>query len=235
MEKFRTYTKREFLVFPECSEAEFDRFVRHNPKFIAKPVDGSQGQGIKVYSAPSCVGGGYSSLSNECSLGKQYVLEEFITQHSELDAFYDKSVNCIRVITVLQDKKVNILVANITFGSEYEIANASYGGITCEIDVDSGVIISDGGQFGHILFSVHPYSRKKFIGFQIPFWQEVIEMLEAACQVVPEVAYVGWDIAITPEGPVIIEGNTSPGYTYFQIPQLLQNNKGVMERYKPFL
>jgi len=49
MEQFKAYTKRDFIAYPECSEAEYSQFVRNNPKFIAKPVNGSQGQGIIVF------------------------------------------------------------------------------------------------------------------------------------------------------------------------------------------
>ena len=39
--------------------------------------------------------------------------------------------------------------------------------------------------------------------------------LEAAL-IVPEVRYVGWDIAITENGPVIMEGNEYPSYGLVQ-------------------
>ena len=57
-------------------------------------------------------------------------------------------------------------------------------------------------------------------------------MLKKAAKEVPEVAYVGWDIAITPEGPVLIEGNTTPGYRYYQIPAHMQDNIGNKKRYE---
>ena len=42
----------------------------------------------------------------------------------------------------------------------------------------------------------------------IPFWKEVVEMIYICCKDVPGARYVGWDVAITKDGPCLIEGNT---------------------------
>lgn len=207
--KFAQYFKREWMYVDECSKDEWDECIREwgGQKVICKPIDAAQGRGICVINPQEY------SYENIKEKFKGNIIEEFIKQHHEIAEFYDKAVNCLRVITVLKHGKVNILVANLTFGSEYEIANASYGGITVEVDVETGELISPGGQFGHHIFEVHPYSNKKFKGFVIPFWHEIVEMLSECGKEVPQIGYVGWDIAITENGPVIIEGNTTPGYT----------------------
>ena len=230
METYKDFTKRIYIAYPQCTKQQYEEFRNNNTSFIAKPVNGSQGQGIMVFHNNL----DFKSLSK--SLGKnRYIIEPFILQHQELNSFYDKAINCVRVITVLKENNVHFLVGNITFGYEYEIANASYGGITCEIDIDTGIIVSDGGQYGHRTYIEHPYSGKVFKGYKIPYWSDVKQLIKNACYITPKIAYVGWDIAITPDGPIIIEGNSSPGYTYFQIPQLLQNGEGVKNCYKEFI
>ena len=37
-------------------------------------------------------------------------------------------------------------------------------------------------------------------------------MVFEAAQRVPQVGYVGWDVAMAEDGPLLIEGNTMPGY-----------------------
>ncbi len=44
---------------------------------------------------------------------------------------------------------------------------------------------------------------------KISFWKETIEMIQEASLKVPEIHVVGWDVAITPDGPMLIEGNES--------------------------
>jgi hypothetical protein len=39
-----------------------------------------------------------------------------------------------------------------------------------------------------------------------------------AQQVFADRLFVGWDITMTPDGPVIVEGNSSPGLDIFQRP-----------------
>ena len=72
-----------------------------------------------------------------------------------------------------------------------------------------------GGTFFHARI-VHPVTGVAFKGFQIPFWVETIEMMKKA---VPEASYIsniGWDVAITNSGPVIVEANTIPGFNTAQ-------------------
>ena len=72
-------------------------------------------------------------------------------------------------------------------------------------------------------------------GFQIPFWNEIIKMLISAANVVKEVGYIGWDVAITKTGPIIIEGNNDGGYTAYQLPNLTNTNIGSRYKYEKYL
>lgn len=54
-------------------------------------------------------------------------------------------------------------------------------------------------------------NKKKIVGFEIPKYKEVIDFVKELGVVVPKVRYVGWDIAITNNGPVVVEGNNFSG------------------------
>ena len=54
------------------------------------------------------------------------------------------------------------------------------------------------------------------IGFRIPNWDIVMRQAVKAAELVPEMNIIGWDIAITKDGPVIIEGNEYPSYGLVQ-------------------
>ena len=230
-EKFSDVFRRDWLLFPNCTQQAYKSFVANKSRFICKPLDGSQGLGIEVIDGhiPS-----YQELVDRLS-GNSYILEEYIVQHEALDAYYADAINCIRIITVLKNGKVYPVVANITFSAGHQIANASFGGITCEIDISTGEVVTDGGAYGHQLYKNHPCTNVPFKGFVIPYWDKILTMLDDIGSRIPEVGYVGWDVAIAQDGPIVIEGNTSPGYTFFQIPQLLPNQIGVMDKYAPFL
>jgi len=44
---------------------------------------------------------------------------------------------------------------------------------------------------------------------EIPFFQEACELARVATQRIPN-GFIGWDIALTPTGPSVIEGNVNP-------------------------
>ena len=40
---------------------------------------------------------------------------------------------------------------------------------------------------------------------------EVLKLVDEVSRVVPDIRYVGWDVVVTPDGPIIVEGNWMPG------------------------
>ena len=57
----------------------------------------------------------------------------------------------------------------------------------------------------------------KVDGFKIPYWNEIKKMCLEASKVNDNVNVVGWDVGITDDGPVIIEGNRGPGMDIIQM------------------
>ena len=78
-------------------------------------------------------------------------------------------------------------------------------------------------------------TNTSIVGFKIPKYKEVIELAKKASLVVDEVRYVGWDIAVTDKGPVIIEGNEYPGHDIYQLPVHRTNNIGVLPKFEESL
>lgn len=73
-------------------------------------------------------------------------------------------------------------------------------------------------KIGSIKYENHPITKTLILGFKIPFWDEIVEMITEAAWIVPQVRTVGWDVAVTQEGPLIIEGNDNWNKDAFQIP-----------------
>ena len=74
-------------------------------------------------------------------------------------------------------------------------------------------------------FANHPKSNIKIDGFKIPYFDEVKEMVKKAALESDKILVVGWDVAITPSGPLIIEGNRRPGFDLVQV----TSNRGRMD------
>lgn len=61
-------------------------------------------------------------------------------------------------------------------------------------------------------FDMHPDTCTPFINFRVPYFDEAIALCKKAAKVRPDMRYVGWDVGITPTGPVLVEGNNLPAY-----------------------
>lgn len=158
------------------------------------------------------------------------ILEEWIAQHETIAALYPKAVNCLRIITVNSGGDVYFLTGGLTIGMDLEIANASASGCVAPVDFETGVL-KEAADFSGKVYKKHPLTGVQIEGLVLPYWKETLEMIYEAAKVTPEIGYVGWDIAIMPDGPCIIEGNTTPGYTYYQIPAHLKDGIGNKAKY----
>jgi hypothetical protein len=62
----------------------------------------------------------------------------------------------------------------------------------------------------------HPVTGVEIAGRIVPCWSEVVALAERAHRVMNDRVLIGWDIAITPDGPMLIEGNSYPDVHYPQ-------------------
>ncbi len=88
------------------------------------------------------------------------------------------------------------------------VDNLSSGGIGADYDPDTGRMrcarasAHDCGFLTH-----HPDTGARIEGRVVPCWPEIAALALRAHQAVPDIDSFGWDIAIPPSGPVLIEAN----------------------------
>ena len=85
------------------------------------------------------------------------------------------------------------------------------------------------------LYTGHPQTGTPIVGFSVPHWDQVFRIALEASEVVPEVGYVGWDIAIREGDVVLIEGNSYPGHDILQLPAYTPDNIGMKSLIADFL
>lgn len=89
------------------------------------------------------------------------------------------------------------------------------GNMMATIDLDKGTIETatgfDSEVCKHVFPTVHPHTQNTIVGFKLPFWHELTECSMALHAKIPGVRVIGWDIAITEDGPVVLEGNPECG------------------------
>lgn len=154
------------------------------------------------------------NLYQEDLLNNCYIHQKVVIQHNNINKIFSNSINTIRIDTFIdKQKKVHILSAAMRFGvGESYVDNASSGGFFIALDLNThklkGICRQDVGKGGKV-FSVHPNSKIKLDGYKIPYVLEACELVKYASKLLPT-RLIGWDIAISPKGPLIIEGNQGP-------------------------
>jgi hypothetical protein len=78
----------------------------------------------------------------------------------------------------------------------------------------------------------HPDSGAELIGFEVPNWPKIISVALEAAATLYEVPLIGWDIAATEEGALIVEPNFTPD---FDLPQLADRRGILDDQFKAFL
>lgn len=84
-------------------------------------------------------------------------------------------------------------------------------------------------------YEYHPMTKEKIVGATIPMIEEVKKLCIDACQVVPEIGYVAWDVCLGPTKPCLIEGNDFPGHDLYQLPAHRKNNIGLLPIFKKIM
>lgn len=209
--KFNNYLGRDW-IFASQKNNNIDGFIEKYKSVIVKPVDGCEGKGIYILSKDDRHE--LKELNKSLSNGAEYMIEQLLTQHEEMARLNPDCINTVRVETMI-DSKGNPHITNTIaiMGTKGGLTNNAHnGGIMCHIDPDGGFITGAARNPKGIKSYYHPDSHLALPGFKIPEWNKIIDFAKELALVLPDARYVGWDIALTPVGPVVIEGNINPGH-----------------------
>ncbi|HQK70489.1 MAG TPA: sugar-transfer associated ATP-grasp domain-containing protein [Bacteroidales bacterium] len=144
----------------------------------------------------------------------EYVFQETIIQHSVINQLNTSSVNTIRMDTLLDnDGKVHVLSGYMRMSlKDHYVDNISRGGAMAIVDLNSGTLKKYAypgfKNSGTKLLTKHPKTGTVFEGFKLPYIKEAIDLVSRAALLMPGLRIIGWDVAISTTGPVIVEGNS---------------------------
>lgn len=150
---------------------------------------------------------------------KEYILQRGVKNHEILAKLYSGSINTIRCVTFSDGDRISVFAAVLRIGTSLSgpVDNLSSGGIGVGIK-DDGTLMAYGHYESPFKEKVllHPDTKINFAGFQVPFFKEAIELALEAHSCIKEIPTIGWDIAITPVEPVLIEANYDWGLMLMQ-------------------
>ncbi len=216
---FKEYTKREYLIL-ENNANEFECFLKKHGVVIIKPISGDGGRGIQKIEYNNKLN--IEELYDELVNNKQLLIEECIIQHDKINELYSGSVNTIRLFTFVKNGESYFLRAIFKIGNGEVVDNYANKGMFTVLSDEGKVLYQAIDKDGNV-YEYHPITNQKIVDFQVPFFKETVALVLEAAKVVPKVAYIGWDVAITNDGPIIVEGNCYPGI--FQMKPSVKKNK----------
>lgn len=154
------------------------------------------------------------------SLERPVLVQSRLVNHPDLAARSGGAVCTIRLVTGRDDDGaiVAIMAAlRMGVGSAW-VDNFSAGGIAAGVDLATGrtgpaVPKRPGGQE----LTHHPDTGMVIDGFVIPRWHEAVTLCRSAHDRITDLALVGWDVVVTPDGVVLLEGNPTWGVEAVQM------------------
>ncbi len=206
-------------------ELETDLFV--------KPIAGRGGKGAErwdlggpgVYCSPDgerLTRDGLFARLAEKSLTVPLLAQERLRNHPRIEPLNNGALSTVRVLTCLNEEGEPEIVGaamRMAIGSNNVVDNLHAGGIAAAVDLETGTLgpASNLGADCRLgWMDRHPVSGAQIQGTQLPMWDEVRDFAIRTHRAFSDRVLVGWDIAIAPDGPILVEGNGAPDLDIMQ-------------------
>ncbi len=149
-----------------------------------------------------------------------YVLQDRITNHPAIAAFAD-GLATVRLVNFVESDHVNTYFAALKIPANGNVADNFWrpGNLLANVDVATGKVTR--------VISGHGPDEREVetgLGLEIPFWREALELNQRAARLFAPVAYNSLDMCLTPNGPLVVEINSSGS---FDLPQSA-SGKGML-------
>jgi len=213
---------------PLRGDGEWERFLSAlEGEIIVKPAQGMYGRGIRAYRR---VEGGFEDSQSSQVLTASSVAKSLLSDPARRLVVQQRLRNHPAIVELtgtdtLQTVRVRTLVAasgDVIVGSCFmkvavgrQIRDNIEGGLT------GNFLAALGHEDGRLRLPVaykktgrgvspvplHPESGSALEGFSVPWWKEAKALARKAAALFLPLRTVGWDIAVTCDGPVLVEGN----------------------------
>lgn len=183
---------------------------------FVKQVNSLGGKGVYKISATDEI----NKILELIESNSEYIIEQEIKQHSYLNKINPYCINTLRVVTYNNGDDIKIASSLLRIGiNKSHVDNASSGGAFVNYDIEKNRLDKTAYKFpkysGKSYFK-HPLTGFIFENQQLPYPNEIILLVQKAAKLFPDKQIVGWDVAYTPNGPLIIEGNDNPHMAMIQ-------------------
>lgn len=226
--RFSDFLRRDWMVVEPGNADELRAFTERLGTIVTKEPVGQAGTGVHRYHAADVED--WAEFHRGLLERGELLVEEVIRQHDDLAAVCPGTVNTTRVTAFFDGSTTHILAMAQKFGRGAVSDQMTFGGFYTMLDENGHALGAGYDSHGHV-HEHHPDSGARIGDFQLPMIDEVKAFVDQVARVVPQVQYVGWDIVVGPEGPVLVEGNWGAG-VYENKPSVTGIRTGHKPRYQ---
>lgn len=211
--KLVAYRLNEFWYVDDvmCGyDGVYAAITKENEVFIKRATDSGGGHGVKWLKSEGITEKDF--LEEIKDFKGDIAIQRAVIQHEALAKINSSSVNTLRIITLLREEETVVLSAILRIGvGGSKVDNSSSGGITVGI-THQGKLKKTACVDKRVLIDQHPTSGIVFENYEIPSFNEAVNLAKKASLMVPHFRMVAWDISILENGmPVLIEANFYDG------------------------
>ena len=154
----------------------------------------------------------------------RYVVTVFVDQARYAEDIYPDTANTLRVLTIVDENGPFVAAVAHRFGSRRSGSIDNWhrgrGGLNAPVDPARGtlgraVTLADDGRL--LEHARHPDTGSAIEGVPIPGLERALEGLLDAARCLPEAPLIGWDMLMTDDGYSILEANSPPGISVWQV------------------
>ena len=147
---FAEYMHRNWIDLSQASLEEFTQFLEGKERIVCKPVDATCGRGIIFLNKEEF--GEPEVLYQRLKENKQFLVEQFVVQHPDIAKIYDRSVNTVRLVTMVVEGTPHVVFSSIRIGNGLMVDNLNSGGMATVIDLETGIITKPAMDKENILY-----------------------------------------------------------------------------------
>lgn len=180
---------------------------------IVKPSLESRGVGVRLLNVKN----GNTNVEGMTigqlfdSYGQDFLIQEKVKQHPDMERLNPSSANTIRLLTFRKGMDIFVLYTVIRIGKQgMVIDNESQGGISAKINKDGTLAKYAYGAPGNDMVE-RTDTGIVLEGYRIPFYEKVVDAAKQAHYHLPYFNIAAWDFCVDYEGePLMIEWNARP-------------------------
>ncbi len=161
--------------------------------------------------------------------GEGYMFQERVVPHADVRVICGDRLPTVRVYTINGEHGPEIFRVCWKVPAGKNVADNFWrkGNILCAVNYETGKITRaiHGFALDQVEITHHPDTNAPLVGAEIPNFKPILALALEAARVFNDIRVVGWDIAPTDAGGVIVEGNYAPDFKLVQMAE----RRGILD------